>query len=49
MRRIAPDGLPSEFGTVVDDVAAFLGPILSHLTADQPMPQRWHAPGPWQF
>lgn len=48
-RRSDPKGLPSEFAAVIDGVAAFLGPVLSHLAADQPAPKQWQAPGPWHF
>jgi len=49
LRRTAPQGIPEGFGEVVADIATFLGPILSHLAADQPMPKQWLASGPWQF
>lgn len=49
LRRAAPQGIPDSFADVVAGIATFLGPILSHLAADQPMPQQWLAPGPWQF
>ncbi len=49
MRRSRPEGMPDEFAAAVAGVAAFLEPILSHLAAGQAMPQRWQAPGPWQF
>jgi len=48
MRRSAPKDLPGDFADVVAGVAAFLGPILSHLVSGQPMPGRWRSPGPWQ-
>jgi predicted nucleotidyltransferase component of viral defense system len=49
LRRTAPQGIPESFADVVVGIATFLGPILSHLAADQPIPQLWQAPGPWQF
>jgi hypothetical protein len=49
MRRSRPEGVPDEFAEVVGGVADFLGPVLSHLAADQPPPTHWQAPGPWQF
>lgn len=49
LRRSTPEGVPDKFAEAVACVAAFLGPILAHLVADQPMPQRWQAPGPWQM
>lgn len=49
LRRTAPQGIPEGFGNVVAGISTFLGPILSHLAADQPMPDQWQAPGPWQF
>lgn len=49
MRRSSPECLPSEFGKVVDGIAAFLNPVLAHLAADQPMPKHWQAPGPWSY
>jgi Nucleotidyl transferase AbiEii toxin, Type IV TA system len=49
MRRSRPEVVPDEFAEVVVGVAGFLGPVLAHLAADQPMPQQWQAPGPWQF
>ena len=49
MRRSDPTGLPNRFSQVVDGIAAFLGPVLTHLAAAQPMPQRWQPPGPWRL
>ncbi len=49
MRRSRPEGVPDEFAEVVMGVAEFLGPVLAHLPADQPPPNHWQAPGPWQF
>jgi predicted nucleotidyltransferase component of viral defense system len=48
VRRSSPEGLPSQFGQVVDGIAVFLGPIVVGLSTDQQMPQRWDAPGPWR-
>jgi hypothetical protein len=48
IRRGAPEGLPSHFAQIVDGIAVFLGPILSHLVGAQPIPRHWQAPGPWQ-
>lgn len=48
LRRTAPQGIPDSFVDVVAGIATFLSPILSHLAADQPMPNIWQAPGPWQ-
>jgi hypothetical protein len=48
MRRSRPEGVPGEFAEAVAGVAAFLGPILAHLAADQPLPHHWEAPGPWR-
>jgi predicted nucleotidyltransferase component of viral defense system len=48
IRRSSPEGLPNQFEQVVDGIAAFAAPILSHLAAGQPIPGRWQAPGPWQ-
>jgi len=49
LRRTAPQGIPEGFPDVVAGIATFLGPILSHLAANQPLPNHWQAPGPWQF
>ena len=47
-RRTTPSSLPIEFEPVVATIATFLGPILSHLVINQPVPQRWLHPGPWR-
>jgi predicted nucleotidyltransferase component of viral defense system len=49
LRRAAPQGIPDSFADVVAGIATFLGPIMSHLAASQPIPHQWQAPGPWQF
>ena len=48
LRRSSPEGIPVSFNEVIDGLAKFILPILAHLAADQPMPRRWQAPGPWQ-
>ncbi len=48
-RRSSPGDVPADFAEVVDGIARFLLPILSHLADDQPLPLRWEAPGPWQI
>lgn len=48
IRRSSPEGLPSQFEQVVDGIAAFLAPVLSHLVVGQLTPRRWKSPGPWQ-
>ena len=49
LRRTTPQGIPEGLSDVVAGIATFLGPILAHLATNQPLPQRWQAPGPWQF
>ena len=47
-RRSSPEDAPTDLAEVVDGIAGFLLPILSHLAGDQSLPLRWKAPGPWQ-
>ncbi|MCP4375044.1 MAG: nucleotidyl transferase AbiEii/AbiGii toxin family protein [bacterium] len=49
IRRSCPEGLPIQFGQVVEGIATFGAPVLSHLAASGPMPRCWQAPGPWRF
>ncbi len=46
-RRSSPGDVPADLAEVVDGIAGFLLPILSHLVGGQPLPRRWKAPGPW--
>ena len=47
-RRSSPRDVPADLAEVVDGIAEFLLPILSHLAAGHPLPRRWETPGPWQ-
>lgn len=39
---------PEDFRHIVNDIAAFLGPIASHLADNKTFLSLWKAPGPWE-
>lgn len=45
--RLGQEGAPASFAEVVAAVAGFIGPIVSVIKSEAPVPGRWSAPGPW--
>jgi len=40
--------IPKDFQKIVEDVAAFLGPIVENLASNRPFKSSWKALGPWR-
>lgn len=47
IRKNRLTNFPQDLGEVVKAIAAFLGPIVKSLAADEPLKATWKAPGPW--
>ena len=47
IRKNRLTNFPQDLGEVVNAIAAFLGPIVKSLAADEPLKATWKAPGPW--
>ena len=45
--RLQQDHVPAALGDVVTSMAKFLSPIVAAVSAGQPVPNHWTAPGPW--
>jgi len=48
-RRGCSGGVALQLAQLIDGIAAFIQPILSHLVAGKALPRKWQAPGPWRL
>ncbi len=46
-KRLQQDHVPSVFREITSAVEEFLAPLASAISADNPKPTKWTAPGPW--
>jgi len=47
LRKIGASDVPLQLVQVIDDLRAFLGPVLEALVRREPFSRRWSAGGPW--
>ena len=46
-KRLQQDHVPAAFREITSTVESFLAPLASAISADNPEPTKWTAPGPW--
>lgn len=46
-KRLQQDHVPAAFREITSAVERFLAPLASAISADNPEPTKWTAPGPW--